>query len=276
MELQWIDDFLALCQTRNFTRAAEARCTTQSAYSRRVQKLEEWLGAALFDRDSRPVGLTPAGEEFLTRARRLRDDIFDARRAALSASSHFKKSLRIYTTNTLAATFLSPWLVDNGLENYSLIVASIAGCLEAVRRGHADMGLIPHFGGDEALLGVTAREIGQDRLILAASPKQRRPVVFARNRLAGPVMVYTPGTTYGAQIAAMLDRHRIQIQESPVCESASAEALLAQVKAGLGSAWIPEILLRDSLLQRCEAPDYFDIAYKILLVEPPPRGPTPE
>jgi len=48
MELQWIDDFLALCQTRNFTRAAEARCTTQSAYSRRVQKLEEWLGALCF------------------------------------------------------------------------------------------------------------------------------------------------------------------------------------------------------------------------------------
>jgi len=58
MELQWIDDFLALCQTRNFTRAAEARCTTQSAYSRRVQKLEEWLGAPLFYRESRPVSLT--------------------------------------------------------------------------------------------------------------------------------------------------------------------------------------------------------------------------
>ena len=55
MELQWIDDFLALCATRNFTRAAEARCTTQSAYSRRVQRLEEWLGAALFDRNLRPV-----------------------------------------------------------------------------------------------------------------------------------------------------------------------------------------------------------------------------
>ena len=56
MELQWIDDFLALCATRNFTRAAEARCTTQSAYSRRVQRLEEWLGAALFDRDFAACG----------------------------------------------------------------------------------------------------------------------------------------------------------------------------------------------------------------------------
>ncbi|MGO9391490.1 LysR family transcriptional regulator [Rhodoblastus sp.] len=271
MELQWIDDFLALCQTRNFTRAAEARCTTQSAYSRRVQRLEEWLGASLFDRESRPVRLTPAGEEFLTRARRLREEIFDARRAVLSASSHFRKSLRIYTTNTLAASFLSPWLVETRLENYSLIVASIAGCLEAVRRKHADMGLIPHFA-DESLLGVTAQEIGRDRLILAASPRQKRPVVLEQNKLLGPVMVYTPGTTYGAQIAAMLDRHRIQIQESPVCESASAEALLAQVKAGLGAAWIPEILLRDSGLKRCAAPDFFDIAYKILLLKPPKQS----
>ena len=68
MELQWIDDFLALAQTRNFTRAAEARCTTQSAYSRRVQRLEEWLGAPLFYRESRPVTLTPAGEEFMVRS----------------------------------------------------------------------------------------------------------------------------------------------------------------------------------------------------------------
>jgi DNA-binding transcriptional LysR family regulator len=82
-------------------------------------------------------------------------------------------------------------------------------------------------------------------------------------------MVYTPGTTYGMQIAAMLDRHRIHIQESPVCESASAEALLAQVKAGLGSAWIPEILFRGSKVKRCAVPSFFDIPYKILLIKPP-------
>jgi DNA-binding transcriptional LysR family regulator len=268
MELEWIDDFLALCQTRNFTRAAQARCTTQSAYSRRVQRLEDWLGAPLFYRESRPVSLTPAGEEFLARAHRLRTDIFDARRAVLSASSHFKKTLRIYTTNTLAATFLSSWLVENKLENYSLIVASIAGCLEAVKRKHADMGLIPHFGAEDALLGLQVQEIGEDRLMLVASPTQKRPVALSNNKLSGAVMVYTPGTTYGMQIAAMLEKHRIDIQEQPVCESASAEALLAQVKAGLGSAWIPEVLLRDARLKRCATPRFFDIPYKILLIEP--------
>jgi DNA-binding transcriptional LysR family regulator len=271
MELQWIDDFLALCQTRNFTRAAEARCTTQSAYSRRVQKLEEWLGAPLFYRESRPVSLTPAGEEFLTRAHRLREDIFDARRAVLSASSHFKKALRIYTTNTLAANFLSPWLIENKLENYSLIVASIAGCVEAVKRRHADMGLIPHFGSDDALPGLQVQEIGEDRLMLVSAPAQKRAVALTNNKLHGSVMVYSPGTTYGMQIAAMLNKHRIHIQDSPACESASAEALLAQVKAGLGSAWIPEILLRGSKIKRCVVPSFFDISYKILLIKSRPQ-----
>jgi DNA-binding transcriptional LysR family regulator len=271
MELQWIDDFLALCQTRNFTRAAEARCTTQSAYSRRVQKLEEWLGAPLFYRESRPVSLTPAGEEFLTRAHRLREDIFDARRAVLSASSHFKKALRIYTTNTLAANFLSPWLIENKLENYSLIVASIAGCVEAVKRRHADMGLIPHFGSDDALPGLQVEEIGEDRLMLVSAPAQKRAVALTNNKLHGSVMVYSPGTTYGIQIAAMLNKHRIHIQDSPACESASAEALLAQVKAGLGSAWIPEILLRGGKVKRCAVPGFFDISYKILLIKPRPQ-----
>jgi len=271
MELQWIDDFLALCQTRNFTRAAEARCTTQSAYSRRVQKLEEWLGAPLFYRESRPVSLTPAGEEFLTRAHRLREDIFDARRAVLSASSHFKKALRIYTTNTLAANFLSPWLIENKLENYSLIVASIAGCLEAVKRRHADMSLIPHLGSDDALPGLQVQEIGEDRLMLVSAPAQKRAVALTNNKLHGSVMVYSPGTTYGMQIAAMLNKHRIHIQDSPACESASAEALLAQVKAGLGSAWIPEILLRGSKVKRCAVPSFFDISYKILLSKPRPQ-----
>jgi DNA-binding transcriptional LysR family regulator len=266
MELQWIDDFLALCATRNFTRAAEARCTTQSAYSRRIQRLEEWLGAPLFDRESRPVGLTPAGEAFLPRAHRLREDIFDARRTVLSTSSHFRKSLRIYTTNTLASTYISDWIAQAGPENYSLIVASISGCVEAVRRGQADMALVPHFDGGDGLAGLRAEEIGADRLTLVAGPLLRRPVALRGGRLTGPLMVYTPGTSYGARIDAMLETHGVGLAEAPVCESASAEALLAQVRAGLGAAWIPEILWRGADLQRCAMPAYFDIAYKILLV----------
>jgi DNA-binding transcriptional LysR family regulator len=93
-------------------------------------------------------------------------------------------------------------------------------------------------------------------------------VVLTNGKLSGSVMAYTPGTTYGMRIAAMLAQHRISIQDLPSCESASAEALLAQVKAGLGSAWIPELLLRGSKVGRCAVPSFFDIPYKIMLVKP--------
>jgi DNA-binding transcriptional LysR family regulator len=268
MELAWIDDFLALAQTRNFTRAAEMRCTTQSAYSRRVQRLEEWLGASLLDRDTRPVALTPAGEEFLKRAQRLREEIFDARRAVLSASSVFKKSQRVYTTNTLAATMLSAWIAESGLENYSLIVASISGCLDAVRRRHADVALVPHFGEDAMLQGLAIEEVAEDHLILVGTPRVNARVALQGKKLTGPIMVYAPGTSYGAQISAMLARRQIAIAEAPVCESASAEALLAQAKAGLGAAWTPRLLLVGEKLKRCDVPSYFDVAYKIVLARP--------
>lgn len=268
MELQWIDDFLALCDTRNFTRAAQARCSTQPAYSRRIQRLEEWLGARLFDRDQRPVALTSAGEAFLSRAQRLRDEIFDARRAVLSVSSHLEKALRIYTTNTLAAGFLSPWVIESDLRNYSVVVASVSGCLEAARRGHADVALVPHFGEADALAGLDVEEIGEDRLILTRSAARPDAAKLVAGALMGEIMLYAPGTRYGAKIAAMLDAHHIAIGGPPVCESASAEALLAQVEAGLGAAWIPAVLLSGRALPRCAVPDYFDIAYDIVLARP--------
>jgi DNA-binding transcriptional LysR family regulator len=266
MELVWIDDFLALHNTRNFTRAAEVRCTTQSAYSRRIQRLEEWLGAPLFYRESRPISLTPAGEEFLARALRLREDIFDARRATLSATSHFRKNLRLYTTNTLATAFVPRWLIENKYESYSLIVASTTGCLEAVKRGHADFALIPHFGEAKDLSGLSTHCLGQDSLKLVALPKVGAKVTLEKGKLSGPLMAYTPGTTYGAKIAQMLDSRRIKIQGAPLCESPSAEALLAQVEAGLGAAWIPQVLLDKSKARPCRAPAFFDIPYKIFRI----------
>jgi len=81
-------------------------------------------------------------------------------------------------------------------------------------------------------------------------------------------MVYAPGTSYGAEIATMLARHGVAIDSAPVCESASAEALLAQAQAGFGAAWIPHLLLEGAELTRCDVPDYFDSPYKILLVRP--------
>ena len=265
MELTWIDDFLALRAERNFTRAAALRHATQPAFSRRIQRLEEWLGAQLFNRDVTPAALTPAGEEFLKRAPRLREDILDARRAALSVASHFEQTLRIITTNTIATSFLPSWLAKNKFENYSLVVASNTGCLEALRQRRANLALISRFEEDEDLKGFQQEIVGEDALVLIAAAKIKPQIRLEKGQLSGPLMAYAPGTAYGAQIGKMLERQRIRMPENLVCESASAEALAAQVKAGLGAAWLPRFLV-EKPLSRCAVPASFDVPYQIILV----------
>ena len=49
MQIKWVDDLLAVAQTKNFSRAADLRCVTQSALSRRIRSLEDWAGVELVD-----------------------------------------------------------------------------------------------------------------------------------------------------------------------------------------------------------------------------------
>ena len=48
MESRWLEDFLSLVDTRNFSRSAEARFTTQPAFSRRIKNLEVERGQTSF------------------------------------------------------------------------------------------------------------------------------------------------------------------------------------------------------------------------------------
>ena len=50
METKWLEDFISLAETHNFSRSAALRHVTQPAFSRRIQSLENWLGIDLVDR----------------------------------------------------------------------------------------------------------------------------------------------------------------------------------------------------------------------------------
>jgi DNA-binding transcriptional LysR family regulator len=64
MEIGWLEDFISLASTGNFSRSAEERNISLSAFSRRIRALEPWLGTDLIDRSRYPTTLTPAGHSF--------------------------------------------------------------------------------------------------------------------------------------------------------------------------------------------------------------------
>jgi DNA-binding transcriptional LysR family regulator len=71
LDLDLIRAFVAVAETKNFTRAGARLARTQSTVSLQIKRLEEQVGADLFSRDPRRVALTAQGEKFLTQARRL-------------------------------------------------------------------------------------------------------------------------------------------------------------------------------------------------------------
>lgn len=264
MELTWIDDFIALERTRHFTKAAEQRATTQSAYSRRIMRLEEWLGCTLFERDTRPIDLTPEGREFLVRAKRLREDIIDTKRAVNTLASHYHQAKRIYTTNTLAAGFFASWADQNNLAHYTLNVASLTACLEALRAGRADQALIPLFD-DVNLSELHVDIIATDHLQLMASKKIAKQIHVAQKKLHGPLLLYPPATSYGYLIDRMLSKEKMTLAQEAVCESLSAEALHALALNHMGAAWLPGVMASDQLIP-CSVPKGLRWEYQIGLV----------
>ncbi|MCB9963335.1 MAG: LysR family transcriptional regulator [Rhodospirillales bacterium] len=266
MELAWIDDFLTLEHVRNFTAAARTRHTTQPAFSRRIANMEQWLGSPLFLRETRPVKLTKAGEEFLPRARRIREEIMDARRIIKSSASQLTNALRIYTTNTIAIGLLPQWLRENHPQNYTLVVSSVSACKSAFQDGKCDLAIFPVFSEAEQQSLPASRVITTDRMILTVHIQLKKRIIHMDGMLSGPLMIYTPGTAYAPFLAQNLARIPLTLTGQPVCESASAEALLAQVKAGIGAAWIPESLLR---ADRTTLHTYKDLGfpYRIIALE---------
>src|SRR6476620_9219891 len=119
MNLIWLEDFVALAVTGNFSRAADDRHSSQPAFSRRIRALEEWIGADLFDRSSQPAMLTEVGEWFAGIARELHArgarSPDDAKRIAEASSV----TLSIASTHALSFTFLPLWLL--GLESHTTL-----------------------------------------------------------------------------------------------------------------------------------------------------------
>src|SRR5215213_1360059 len=115
LNLSWLDDFLALSSTGNFSRAAEERHVTQPAFSRRIRALEEWLGTELFDRSSQPARLTPAGEWFRNTAHELMARVARVPGEARLVAETSSTTLRFAATHALSFTFLPRWL--HGLES---------------------------------------------------------------------------------------------------------------------------------------------------------------
>ena len=142
MELDWIEDFLALADLGVFSKAAMRRNVTQPAFTRRIRKLEYAVGAVLFDRSVHPVTLTPAGEDFRPTALEMVRMLASAR-SRLRSQTAAGEMVAIASLQALAISFLPPLIgalyANRTPPAIKVMADDMAGCLEALLTGSADI-----------------------------------------------------------------------------------------------------------------------------------------
>lgn len=109
MQIELIQTFLDLMETRSFNRTAERLGITQSTVSGRVAALEQALGTRLFERSRAGTGVTAEGLRFEPHARLLLHGWTEARRAA-APTAQAARMLRIGIQNDLAADRIGDWV----------------------------------------------------------------------------------------------------------------------------------------------------------------------
>ncbi|NYI98635.1 DNA-binding transcriptional LysR family regulator [Streptomonospora nanhaiensis] len=173
MELQQMRYVVAVAETANFTRAAERCLVVQSALSHQIARLERELGARLFDRTSRRVRLTPAGEAFLPAARQALEAAERARAEAAAAVGEVRGPLVIGAIPTVAAVDLPALLRDYRPRHPGVRVRLRVGgseeLVEQVRQGGMDVAFLGLPLGSRPK-GVRVRELARGDLAAVASP----------------------------------------------------------------------------------------------------------
>jgi len=129
--LDGVEAFLSVAQHHSFRRAAAELGVTPSAISQAVRALEARVGAALFMRTTRSVGLTEAGQRFLTRAKPAFEELVAASAVARDLGQRPAGLLRLSVPRAVVPILLEP-LIGSFCQAYPEVEVEVAASEELV------------------------------------------------------------------------------------------------------------------------------------------------
>lgn len=146
MELRHLRYFLTVAKHLNFTRAAEELHMAQPPLSRQIRELEEEIGLSLFERRARRVYLSPAGEVFADRARKILAAtdaaVIDSQRAARGEIGHIAVGFFEHIAYTLLPPLLREYKSRHPPVAVELRWFTSAEQLAALDRGDIDISFV--------------------------------------------------------------------------------------------------------------------------------------
>ncbi|MDO5630232.1 MAG: LysR family transcriptional regulator [Paracoccus sp. (in: a-proteobacteria)] len=245
--LELVSSFLAVADELNFRRAAQRLNLDQSALTRRIQKLEHYLGFRLLERTTREVTLTQAGHSFFRDnthlTARYRDSVLTAQRIAAGKTGVLRVAYMAF-----AATELMPASIARFRRNYPDVDVQLQyirtqGQKLALANGDIDIGYMigpfdhPEFHSmllsDERLYLVTPR----------THPLLNRDVIRPRDLADVPVILgdMQEWGEYRWRLSDLF--HSEGVNLNVVLEASNTLALIGLVAAGMGVTVYPESLI---------------------------------
>ncbi|HCE5853584.1 TPA: LysR family transcriptional regulator [Pseudomonas aeruginosa] len=257
MQTKWIDDLLAVAETKNFSRAAEIRCITQSALSRRIKSLEEWVGVELVDRGTYPVQLTKAGRTFCDQGRDALSTFMELRSALRRGDRMPGRSIQVVAGHTLSMTYVPKWFVEfqrrNGYFNARVLAANVHDAVIALAEGNCDLMIgyshpqAPIFLDPDKFIGLRLRT---DAFIPVSAPDANGKPLF---ELPGspdqpiPYLAYTATSFLGRMVDVILRSETKESHLKRFYEADMAMHLMRMAREGYGISWLPESAVEEEI-----------------------------
>jgi len=247
MELHQLRYFCAIADTGSFSRAAQQAHVSQPSLSQQIGKLEDELGARLFDRLGRSVRLTELGRAFLPRARTVLRDLEAARSDVVERKTSIAGTVCVGVIPTIGPYFLPAVLASFSRkfpQAHVTVVEEITPLLlERLRAGSMDIAIVAlplQVRGHEFQSFPLAEE-----KLYAVLPKQH-PLAKRRTVALGelhddPFLLLRDGHCFRETAVAACKRARLQ--PKIIFESGQFSSILSMVSAGLGVSIIPAMAL---------------------------------
>jgi DNA-binding transcriptional LysR family regulator len=232
--------FEAVARTGGMNRAAAELHTVQSNVTARIQALESELGCALFDRHSRGVALTQAGQRLLPYARRVAWLLTDAARAVRDDGAP-RGPLTIGSLETTAALRLSPLIAGYAAAcpevDLALRPGTTAELIEAVLDRRLEGAFVC---GPVVHPSLVEQVMFEEELAILAAPGVASIEAATQGGLAR-IVVLRAGCSYRQRLEMVLARRGIAVPR--LLEFGTLEAIFGCVSAGLGITLLPRGLI---------------------------------
>lgn len=145
LDPRW-NTFLVLCETMNYTRAAEQLCLTQPAVTRHIHYLEDHYGCRLFSYEGKILRLTEAGMRLREFTRSM---AYNSKKVEATMAAPAPISLRVGASKTIGEYVIAPrverFLRSQPEASFSLLVDNTQVLLRALEAGQLDFALVEGF-----------------------------------------------------------------------------------------------------------------------------------